>query len=102
MSRSTPADLAVAFRSLVRRRQQAIEAAEGAPVDALLVELDGHVAAAAALVGAEAEATAVAAAIAARPAKEWDGDTLTALGEHATAAGSALRRIAEAAPPPDR
>ena len=51
MSKSTPADLAVAFRSLRRRRDEALEAAKGAPVGSLLAELDESVAAAAAVAG---------------------------------------------------
>jgi hypothetical protein len=101
MSRSTPDDLAVAFRSLVRRRTEALAAAEDAPVSDLLADLDGHIAAAASLVGSATTPEAIAEAIASRPAKEWDVATLDALRHHATAAGIVLRRVAESGPPPD-
>ncbi len=98
MSKSTPADLAVAFRSLVRRRDEAVEAAEGAPVGALLAELDGHVAAAAGVVGSAPDLTAVADAISARSLDAWDNASLDALRRIATDAGSVVRRIADAGP----
>ena len=60
MSKSTPADLAVAFRSLGRRRDEALEAAKGAPVGSLLAELDGRIAAAAAVVGSAPDPAAIA------------------------------------------
>lgn len=102
MSKSTPADLAVAFRSLARRRREAIDAAEGAAVADLLGELDHHVSAAAVLVGAPApDAGAVADVLTARPADDWDDSTLDALRHHATLAGSVLRRVAEAGPGED-
>jgi hypothetical protein len=101
MSKTTPDDLVVAFRSLTRRRAEAVDAAQGAPVGGLLGELDRHVAAAAALVGSSANAEAVAAAIASRPVREWDVATLDALRRHAIDAGAVLRRIAESGPPPE-
>lgn len=101
MSKSTPDDLAVAFRSLPRRRSEAIGAAEGAPVGALLAELDAHIAAAATLLGAAADAGAIADAIAARRPEDWDSITLDGLRQRATDAGVVLRRIAAAGPPRD-
>jgi hypothetical protein len=101
MSKSTPTDLAVAFRSLIRRRGEALEAAKGAPVGALLAELDGHVAAAAAIVGSAPDPTAVADAIASRSVDEWDATTLDELRRLATDAGTVVRRVAEAGPPED-
>lgn len=98
MSKSTPADLAVAFRSLERRRREALDAAEGAPVSGLLSELDDHIRTAATLVGAPPDATAVAATLAAASADEWDISTLDAVRHHATRAGSILRQVADAAP----
>jgi hypothetical protein len=95
MSKTTPADLAVTFRSLVRRRHEALDAAEGAPVGDLLAELDRIVAAAAALVRAPADPGAVAAAIDSRAIEEWDTDTLEELRRLATDAGIILRRIAD-------
>jgi hypothetical protein len=101
VSKTTPNDLAVSFRSLTRRREEAIEAAEGAPVGGLLAELDQHVAAAAALLGSAPTPEAVASAIGIRQVREWDGDTLEDLRRHAVDAAAVLRRIAAAGPHPD-
>jgi hypothetical protein len=101
MSKTTPDDLAVAFRSLVRRRSEAIHAAKGAPVGDLLAELDRLVASAAAVVGAESTPEAVAAAIKSRSTEDWDTDALDALRHQAIAAGSVLNRIAAAGPDED-
>jgi hypothetical protein len=98
MSKTTPADLAVAFRSLVRRRDEAIDAAEGAPVGGLLTELDRTIASAAAIVRSAPSPDAVAAAIGARRFEEWDTDTLEELRRLATEAGTTERRIAESGP----
>lgn len=97
MSKSTPSDLSVAFRSLERRRREAVEASDGAPIDGPLGELDQHIAAAATLVGATPSAGAIADALAVKPADEWDEATLDAVRQHGTGAGTALRRIADAA-----
>ena len=97
MSGSTPADLAVTFRSLERRQREAIGDAEPGAISGLLGELQGHVAAAAASLGTTADATSVAAAIDQRRADEWDDVTLATLRSEAIAAGAVLRRIAAAA-----
>jgi hypothetical protein len=99
VSKSTPADLAVAFRSLERRRAEAIEAAEGAPVGGLLAELDGLIAAAATLVASAPDAKTVATAIDSRSVDEWDSSTLDELRRIATDAGAVLRRIGDSGPP---
>jgi hypothetical protein len=101
VSKSTPADLEVAFRSLTRRRLEAIETAEGAPVDGLLGDLDRHIADAAALLGAAPDARAVADAIASRKINDWDAADLDELRRHATEAGIIVGRIAAAGPPAD-
>jgi hypothetical protein len=100
--KTTPDDLAVAFRSLIRRRHEAIDAAEGAPVGGLVAELDGHVKAAADLLDVAPDAAAVATAIASRPADGWDTATLDALRQHALDAAAVLRRISAYAPPDDQ
>jgi hypothetical protein len=97
VSKSTPDDLVVAFRSLDRRRREAIDAAEGAPAPGPLGELDRHIAAAAILLGTKSGASAVADAIAARSTDEWDETVLDTLRAHATGAGTALRRVVDAA-----
>lgn len=93
MSKSTPADLAVAFRSLGRRLTEALDAGE-TPADSLVAELDNVVARAAVLVGAPPDAAAVADAIEARPVQEWDVGTLDSVRELGVSAGAILRRIA--------
>ena len=98
MSKSTPADLAVAFRSLVRRRAEAVDAAKDAPVADLLAQLDERIAAAAAIIGSAPNAVAVAGAVESRSLDDWDTATLDELRRLATDAGSLLRRIAESGP----
>ena len=98
MSKSTPDDLAVAFRSLARREREAVEAAEGAPTGDLSERLRQTVAQAATLVGAAPDAGAVADAIAARPDDEWDESPLDSLRALATAAGTTVREIAARRP----
>jgi hypothetical protein len=101
MSKSTPADLAVAFRSMDRRRQEALDAADGAAVTDLLADLDREIAAAATLLRSGAGASAVADTIERRPSDDWDEALLDQLRQHAIDAGTALRRVLEAAPPAD-
>jgi len=101
MSKSTPADLAVAFRSLDRRRREAIDAADGAPTTASLADLDREIAAAATLLGVAPTPATVAAAIDAKPIDDWDESVLDQLRLYATDAGTALRRLLDAAPPAD-
>ena len=97
MSGSTPADLAITFRSLGRRQREAIGDADAGSLAGLVAELQGHVAAAGAAVGTTGDGDAVAAAIERRPANEWDDATLATLRAEALAAGGVLRRIAAAA-----
>jgi hypothetical protein len=101
MSKSTAADLAIAFRSLTRRRAEAIDAAKDAQVSALLAGFDERIAAAAEVVGSAPNAGAIAEAIVRRPIDDWDDATLDELRRLATEAGTAVRRIADAAPPDD-
>ena len=101
MSKSTPADLAVAFRSMDRRRREALDAADGLAVTDLLADHDREIAAAAALLGSAPAASAVAATIERRPSDDWDEAVLDQLRQHASDAGIALRRVVEAAPPAD-
>jgi hypothetical protein len=94
VSRSTPADLAVAFRSLGRRLREAIGDGSEAQVVGLVSELRRNVEAAARLLGTSPDADAVAAAILSRRADDWDEATLEQLRQHALGAGDVLRRIA--------
>lgn len=101
VSKSTPADVAVAFRSLARRRREALDAAEGAPLGDLEAALGLIVAAAADLVGAVPDPAAVAAAVDSRPAVEWDTATLDRLRALAVEAGTVVRDMAARGPTDD-
>jgi hypothetical protein len=96
VSSSTPADLAVAFRSLGRRLREAIGDGSESQVVGLMSDLRRHVETAAGLLGTSADADAVADAILARRADDWDEQTLDQLRQHALGAGDVLRRIAAA------
>jgi hypothetical protein len=96
MSKSTPDDLVVTFRSLARRQREAIGDADPSSVGGALGELQRHVEAAARLLGVRSDANAVADAIDHRPADAWDGAQLDALRQEALAAGAVLRRISAA------
>lgn len=99
MSGSSPSDLSVTFRSIERRLAEALEPVGGdrAAVAGLVAELDGVVAAAAAIVGAGSGGRAVADAIDARPADAWQDEELATLRTHALDVGRLLRAIAAAA-----
>lgn len=97
MSGSTPADLAVTFRSLARRQREAIGDADPRALGGLVAELRAHVAAAGAALGTAGDAESVAAAIERRTTEDWDDATLTTLRQEALAAGAVLRRLAAAA-----
>jgi len=93
MASTTPADLATSFRSLARRRREAIGDADPATVAGDLEDLQRHVDAAASAIGAPADADAIAAAIEGRRSEDWAEATLDTLRGHALDAGAALRRI---------
>ncbi len=99
MSESSPADLAVAFRSLPRRLREALEPLGGrtGPVDHLAGELDGLVGRAAGLMGTPATAGDVAEAIERRHADDWADADLEAVRGLALDAGRLLRQISTAA-----
>jgi hypothetical protein len=97
MSGSTPADLAVTFRSLARRQREATGDADPRVLGGLVTELQGHITAAAAALGTSGDADTVATAIERRPAEDWDDATLATVREEALAAGGVLRRMAAAA-----
>lgn len=98
MSKSSPADLAVAFRSLPRRSSEAA-AADTPPqlITATNAAVDGAIQAAAALLGATATADSVAAAIEARRARDWTDADLDALQAQAFAAAAAIRTLQDSA-----
>ena len=66
MTASTPADLAVTFRSLARRSREAIGDADPAALGDVLADLQRHIDRAAGVVGSAPDADAVARAIFAR------------------------------------
>ena len=82
------------FRSLGRRLREAIGDGSESQVVGLVSELRGHVETAAGLLGTSPDADAVADAIVARRADDWDEPTLDELRQHALGAGDVLRRIA--------
>jgi hypothetical protein len=94
---SSPADLAVAFRSLARRLREALGDGSESAVVGLVGELRSHVDGAARLLGTSPDADAVAEAVLARRAEDWDQPTLDELRRHALEAGGVLRRIAATA-----
>ena len=95
MNKSSPGDLVVAFRSFPRRRAELLEVADGAPVGGYLA-LQRHFTEAGALLRVNGDPNAIANAIAATPADEFDIPTLDALREHTLEVGGLLRRIANA------
>ena len=99
MSGSSPADLAVAFRSFARRLDEALEPVGGNRRVAadLIGELDAVIAAAASVMRSGQSASAVADALDARPADAWDGDDLDRVRALALDSGRLLRAIARAA-----
>lgn len=97
MSASTPADLAIAFRSLARRRREAIGDANPAAFADYINELQRLVGGAAVLLGTAADADAAATAIQSRPPEAWDEPSLDELRRLALEAGAVLRRLAAAA-----
>lgn len=95
MTGASPGDLAVVFRSLPRRRREALgdtPAEEAAP---LLARLDALVASVAEVLDVAADPTAIADAIDARPADSWTDDDLDALRSEALHLGRVLRELEE-------
>jgi hypothetical protein len=101
MSESSPADLAVTFRSIGRRLREALAPAGGDPSAAgqLPEYLDAVVATAAHLMGTAADANMVADAIQNRHPEDWSAADLTQLRANALEAGRLLRQIAGAVQP---
>ena len=96
MSTSSPADLAVAFRSLPRRLKEA--AAEDAPPQAVSVAASAVSAAvgrAAGVLGTADTADAVAAELGSRKAEDWTDSDLVAIQHAADEAARAIRELAD-------
>lgn len=99
MSASSPADLAVAFRSIPRRVEQALESVGGdrSVGAAELSRLDRLVSEAASVLGTPAEASAVATELTERPADAWDESDLDRVRALALEIGAAVRAVESAA-----
>lgn len=94
MSSTSPSDLAVAFRSLPRRLQEAKGESPDDLTHLASTELDATIARAARLLGVSGGAEDVAEAIAARHPEDWDDSVLDELRTLAMDAGRLLRHIA--------
>lgn len=100
MSGSSPADLAVAFRSVPRRLADALEPVGGdrSAVAASVAAVDALLGDAASALGANSVAPAdIAHALEGRPADEWPGDELARLQALALRIGPVIRAVADAA-----
>jgi len=94
MTKSSPRDLAVAFRSLARRLHDAHNDETPADVSAsATAEVHQAIARAAAVLGSPATAEGVADAIASRRNDQWTDADLTAIQEDADAAARAIRTV---------
>ena len=93
MSNSSPSDLAIAFRSLPRRVREAQGDAPPPSATAPVAGVQQLLAEAARLLRVPADANAIADAISAVPADEWDDGVLQRLREIALEAGGTVRRI---------
>ncbi len=104
MSDSSPADLAVAFRSMPRRLREALEPLEGntGPVRELLGQFMSLIDDTARLLDCPASMTEIADHIESVPADEWTGNDLDDLRASALDAGRLLRSIATTAEDADR
>jgi hypothetical protein len=96
MSSSSPADLAVTFRSVSRRLREVL--GDASPVDDIV---QAQLSAAGAALHAAPDPDAIADAITRVPADEWDLSTLDALRRAALDIGHRLRTLAEARPRDD-
>jgi hypothetical protein len=97
MTGSSPADLAVTFRSLPRRRREAMADAELSSTRVHDSQLDASVARAATVLGCRQDASAVADAIDATPANAWTSELLDELRAIALQIGATLRSLADVA-----
>ena len=94
MSKSSPRDLAVAFRSLARRLHDAHDDDTPPEVSASASsEVRKAIAGAAAVLGSAATAEGVADAVASRRNEQWTGADLDTIQKHADAAARAIRTV---------
>jgi hypothetical protein len=97
MSSSSPSDLAVTLRSVPRRLREALGDTPVAATSAITAELNEQIGIAAGLMHTSADPGAIADAIDAVPADEWDETLLTSLRGTALDIGRLLRAIAAVA-----
>jgi hypothetical protein len=97
MSSSSPGDLAVTMRSVPRRLREALGDTPPPAASAITAELNEQVGIAAGLMHTSAEPGAIADAIDAVPADEWDESVLNSLRSAALDIGRLLRAIAAVA-----
>jgi hypothetical protein len=102
MSESTPADLAVAFRSFERRLGEALAPVGGdrrhtPQIASLTEQIDAELARVAGELRTAASWTGVAAAIQRRHADDWTPATLAPLRDGALSIGRMLRELRDAA-----
>jgi hypothetical protein len=94
MSAASPDDLAIAFRSVTRRLKEAQADVPNEVTASPTAELHGLVEEAARLMGTSSDPAAVADAIVALPADQWNEGTLDRLRTIALDVGRLLRHIA--------
>ena len=97
MPGSSPADLVVTFRSIPRRQREAQGDAPPSTTGPMTAELRLKLDQAARVLGSAATPDAIADAVAAVPARDWDDGKLTSLREIALEIGGLLRSIESAA-----
>jgi hypothetical protein len=97
MSSSSPSDLAVTLRSVPRRLREALGDTPPAATNSITAELNEQIGIAAGLMHTSADPGAIADAIEAVPADDWDDAVLTSLRSAALDIGRLLRAIAAVA-----
>jgi hypothetical protein len=94
MSAASPDDLAIAFRSVSRRLKEAQADAPSQVTASPTAELHGLVEEAGRLMGTSTDPAAIADAIIALPADQWNDQTVSRLRAIALDVGRLLRHIA--------
>jgi hypothetical protein len=95
MSSSSPADLAIAFRSINRRLHEAQGDAPPEVTASATAELEAHLEDAGRMMGTSADPQSIADAIASTHPDRWESATLTRLQAIALEIGTLLRHVAE-------
>jgi hypothetical protein len=98
MSSTSPSDLAITFRSIPRRQREAQGDTAARLTQTHTATISRLLATAGSLLHSSADPSAIASAIEAVPADDWDDTTLDQLRSIALELGSALRGVAAANP----